>query len=62
MLVSIAMQPRPNSVIDLTGDDDEDTAKAIEASMESQTMFGPINRIDMTQWAMVPSNVGTVLS
>ena len=55
------MQPRPSSVIDLTGDDDEDTAKAIEASMEPQTMFAPLNRIDMTQWAMVPSNVGIVL-
>jgi hypothetical protein len=48
---------RPNSVIDLTGDD-EDTAKALAASMETRPMFGPSNRVDDTQqWAMVPSNV-----
>lgn len=47
---------RPNSVIDLTGDDDEDTAKALAASMETHTTFGPSNRVDeKRQWAMVPS-------
>jgi hypothetical protein len=50
---------RPNSVIDLTGDDEDTaTAKAIEASMESHRVFGPSNRIDSNEaWAMVPSNV-----
>lgn len=57
---------RPNSVIDLTGDDDEEvaTAKAIEASMEShRSALRPSNRIDLDQeWAMVPSNAPPILS
>lgn len=57
-LTWIFIAARPNSVIDLTGDDDEDTTKAIVASMETQTTFGPSNRVDETQqWAVVPSNV-----
>lgn len=51
---------RPNSVIDLTKEYDEDmqTAKAVEASMQSgNVVFGPSTRIDTTgEYAMVPSN------
>ncbi|KAF8585632.1 hypothetical protein K439DRAFT_1660151 [Ramaria rubella] len=55
---------RPNSVIDLTGDDDDDeTARALAASMETRPNFGPSNRIDDTQqWAMVPSNAPPSMS
>ncbi|KIJ37108.1 hypothetical protein M422DRAFT_33959 [Sphaerobolus stellatus SS14] len=53
---------RPNSVIDLTNED-EDTSKAIAASMETAPAFGPSNRDDKEQqWAMVPSNAPPLLS
>lgn len=56
IISSSLLAARPNSVIDLTLDDDVETSKAIQASMDSVATFGPSNRIDTNQqWAMVPS-------
>ena len=44
--------------IDLTGEDDEDMKKAVQASLEDQgPTFRPSDRAPHPEWAMVPSNV-----
>lgn len=48
-------------VIDLTGDDDEDLSRALQASLQDQgTTFGPSDRAPDPNWAVVPSNVTTL--
>ncbi|EGN92156.1 hypothetical protein SERLA73DRAFT_117693 [Serpula lacrymans var. lacrymans S7.3] len=47
-------------VIDLTGDDDNDLSRALQASLETQQQepkFGPSERPPDPNWAVVPSNV-----
>ena len=60
-LAKIASRPEDN-VIDLTGDDDSELAKAMAASLQdnqegASTTFGPSNRAPDPNWAMVSSNV-----
>jgi len=56
--------PRPNSPIniDLTGDDNDELSRAMQASLgtvsQEGPQFGPSERPADPNWAMVPSNVG----
>uniref|UniRef100_A0A0W0G8J1 USP domain-containing protein n=1 Tax=Moniliophthora roreri TaxID=221103 RepID=A0A0W0G8J1_MONRR len=56
----------PNTVIDLTGDDqDEEMSRALQMSMETdmpETKFGPSNRAPDPNWAVVPTNTQQQLS
>lgn len=58
--VSAAPGLKPSPVIDLTGDDDTDMARALEASLETKTgpQFGPSERPPHPDWqvAVVRSN------
>ncbi|GJJ14579.1 hypothetical protein Clacol_008845 [Clathrus columnatus] len=53
---------RPNSVIDLTIDEEEEFATAQAASLNTQqTVYGPAN-MDTSNWALVPSNAPPILT
>ena len=63
----IASKPeRDKDVIDLTGDDDGELRRALKASLTTApygphaSQFGPSDRAPDPNWAMVPSNVGTI--
>lgn len=55
----VASKPEKESpVIDLTGDEDQELSRALQASMEDQgPKFGPSSRAPDPNWAVVPSNV-----
>ena len=61
---STAIAPHPSSsVIDLTGDGDDDISRAIQMSMQDENsrapvaQFGPSERAPHPEWQMVRSNV-----
>lgn len=60
----IAPSVRPNSPINLTGDEhhNDELSRALKASLETVSQegpqFGPSERPPDANWAMVPSNVG----
>jgi hypothetical protein len=63
----VASKPeRDKNVIDLTGDDEKvELRRAVHASLSPSygphgSQFGPSDRAPDPNWAMVPSNVGTV--
>lgn len=63
----VASKPeRDKDVIDITGEDDSELRRALEASLTTApygphvSQFGPSDRAPDPNWAMVPSNVGTI--
>jgi hypothetical protein len=68
LTVLIASKPeRDKNVIDLTGEDDNELRRAVKASLFTdpygphESQFGPSDRAPDPNWAMVPSNVGTIV-
>ena len=64
----LASKPERDTVIDLTGDDGSvELKRALEASLSTSayppaSQFRPSNRAPDPNWAMVPSNVCSILS